>query len=297
MTTFEAVQTESRTPTLRSRFRKRMRNRNLAVGSGIVFVFVLAAIFGPALAPHDPLATNVGNSLLGPSGEHLLGTDRYGRDLASRLLVGARISLVVGLSVVTLSLIGGVLLGTIAGFFGRWVDRMLMLVIDALLAFPGFLLALALVAVAGSSLRNVIIAIAVAYTPRVAVVMRAVVMTLRTRPFIEAGRAAGVTTPGLILRHIIPNSLPPVIVVATVSAALAILAEAGLSFLGLGVQPPAPTWGNIIRDGLPYLVGQPWISFLGGLAVAIAVVGLNLLGDGLRDALDPHMQGATEVIE
>jgi len=277
--------------------RRNLRNRNLAIGSVILFLFLLVSIFGPMLAPMDPLLTNIGNTLKPPSSDYLLGTDRYGRDIYSRLLYGARTSLIVGASVVSLSLIGGVLLGTLAGYFGRSVDRVLSFVIDSLLAFPGFLLALALVAVAGSNLRSIIIAVSIAYVPRIAVVMRAVVQSVRNNPYIDAARASGVSQAGIIMRHVLPNSLPPVIVVATVSAALAILAEAGLSFLGLGVQPPQPTWGNIIRDGLPYIVSQPWISLFGGLAVAVSVIGLNMLGDGLRDLLDPHMQQATKMVE
>lgn len=277
--------------------RRNLGNRNLVIGSVILLLFLLVSIFGPMLAPMDPLLTNIGNTLKPPSPDHLLGTDRFGRDIYSRLLYGARTSLIVGASVVSLSLIGGVMLGTLAGYFGRSVDRALSFVIDSLLAFPGFLLALALVAVAGSNLRSIIIAVSIAYVPRIAVVMRAVVQSVRNNPYIDAARASGVSQAGIIMRHVLPNSLPPVIVVATVSAALAILAEAGLSFLGLGVQPPQPTWGNIIRDGLPYIVSQPSISLFGGLAVAVSVIGLNMLGDGLRDLLDPHMQQATKMVE
>ena len=277
--------------------RRNLGNRNLVIGTVVLLLFLAVSILGPTIAPMDPLETNIGNTLKPPSADHLLGTDRFGRDIYSRLLYGARTSLIVGAAVVSLSLVGGVLLGTLAGYFGRAVDRVLSFVIDSLLAFPGFLLALALVAVAGSNLRSIIIAVSIAYVPRIAVVMRAVVQSVRNNPYIDAAVASGVSQAGIVVRHVLPNSLPPVIVVATVSAALAILAEAGLSFLGLGVQPPEPTWGNIIRDGLPYIVSQPWISLIGGLAVAVSVIGLNMLGDGLRDLLDPHMQQATKMVE
>lgn len=277
--------------------RRNLGNRNLVIGTVVLLLFLAVSILGPTIAPMDPLETNIGNTLKPPSADHLLGTDRFGRDIYSRLLYGARTSLIVGAAVVSLSLVGGVLLGTLAGYFGRAVDRVLSFVIDSLLAFPGFLLALALVAVAGSNLRSIIIAVSIAYVPRIAVVMRAVVQSVRNNPYIDAAVASGVSQAGIVVRHVLPNSLPPVIVVATVSAALAILAEAGLSFLGLGVQPPEPTWGNIIRDGLPYIVSQPWISLIGGLAVAVSVIGLNMLGDGLRDLLDPHMQQATKLVE
>jgi peptide/nickel transport system permease protein len=228
-----------------------------------------------------------------PSAEHWLGTDQYGRDILSRLIWGTRISLEVAFAVVALSLTLGSLIGAIAGYAGGWLERIMMVGNDILLAFPGFVLALALVAARGSSLENVILAVSIAYTPRVAAVMRSVVITIRPRPFIEASRAIGMSTTRVLLRHVLPNALPPVIVVTTVSAATAILAEAGLSFLGLGVQPPTATWGNIISDGQGYITSNPLISLSAGLCIAITVIALNLLGDGLRDTLDPQMRRYT----
>lgn len=265
----------------------------LLSGAAIVLLFVVVALVGPLLAPHDPLATDMRNTLAQPGGAYPLGTDRYGRDVLSRLLWGARASLLVAFAVGTLSLLSGVVLGTLAGFAGGWTDRLLLALINVLLAFPGFLLALAFVAVRGSSLTNVVLAVTLAYTPRVAIVMRAVVQSIRPRQFIEASYAVGVSTPRMIWRHVLPNALPPVIVVATVSAAFAILAEAGLSFLGLGVQPPAPTWGNVITEGRPFLVSNPWISISAGACIALVVTGLNLLGDGVRDTLDPFLRHQT----
>ena len=197
------------------------------------------------------------------------------------------------LAVVVLSLTLGSLIGAIAGYAGGWLERIMMVGNDILLAFPGFLLALALVAARGSSLENVILAVSIAYTPRVAAVMRSVVITIRPRPFIEASRAIGMSSARVLFRHVLPNALPPVIVVPTVSAATAILAEAGLSFLGLGVQPPTATWGNIISDGQDYITSNPLISLSAGLCIAVTVIALNLLGDGLRDTLDPQMRRYT----
>ena len=222
-----------------------------------------------------------------------LGTDQYGRDIASRLIWGTQVSLKVALSVVTISLVLGTLIGAIAGFAGGWTERIIVVCNDILLAFPGFLLALAIVAARGSTLESVIIAVAIAFTPRVISVMRSVVLTIRPRLFIEASHAIGMSTTRILLRHVVPNALPPVIVVATVSAATAILAEAGLSFLGLGVQPPTPTWGNVISDGNSLITTNPLISLSAGLCIAVAVVALNLLGDGLRDTLDPQMRRQT----
>jgi peptide/nickel transport system permease protein len=259
-----------------------------------VLVFLLlVAMLAPWLAPYPPLKTNMSNTLAPISAAHWLGTDQYGRDVFSRILLGTQISLKVAFAVVALSLTVGTLIGALAGFAGGWVERITVVIIDILLAFPGFLLALALVAARGSSLESVILAVAIAFTPRVAAVMRSVVLTIKPRPFIEASRAIGMSETRVLLRHVIPNALPPVIVVATVSAATAILAEAGLSFLGLGVQPPTPTWGNIISDGNALITTNPWISLAAGLCIALAVIAFNLLGDGLRDTLDPQMRRQT----
>src|SRR3546814_131468 len=220
-------------------------------------------------------------------------TDQFGRCILSRLIWGSRVSLEVALSVVLLSLSIGTLLGAVAGYAGGWIERILTAFNDILLAFPGFLLALAIVAARGSSLESVVVAVSIAYVPRVAIVMRAVVLTIEPRPFIDASRAIGMSNLRILFRHIIPNAMPPVIVVATVSAATAILAEAGLSYLGLGVQPPTPTWGNIIADGQSRIVDHPLISLSAGLCIAMAVIAFNLVGDGLRDTLDPQMRRQT----
>jgi len=258
-----------------------------------VVLLVLVAVFAPWLAPHPPTRTDLMNTLTPPSATYWLGTDAFGRCVLSRLIWGTRISLQVGLYVVLISLTAGTLLGAVAGYVGGWLERVLVAVIDILLAFPSFLLALALVAARGNTLDSIVLAVAIAYTPRIAAVMRSVVLTIRPRPFIEASRAIGLSSWTILVRHVIPNALPPVIVVATVSAATAILAEAGLSFLGLGVQPPTPTWGNVISEGQTAITTRPLISLSAGLCIAFTVVVLNLLGDGLRDTLDPQMRRNT----
>ena len=279
--------------TMMQSFRRYFRHPGLATGSIILVFLLLVALLAPWLAPYPPMKTNMANTLAPMSSVHWLGTDQYGRDVFSRILLGTQISLKVAFAVVALSLTAGTLIGALAGFAGGWTERITVVIIDILLAFPGFLFALALVAARGSSLESVILAVAIAFTPRVAAVMRSVVLTIKPRPFIEASRAIGMTETRVLLRHVIPNALPPVIVVATVSAATAILAEAGLSFLGLSVQPPTPTWGNIISDGNALITTNPWISLAAGFSIALAVIAFNLLGDGLRDTLDPQMRRQT----
>lgn len=276
-----------------SHLRKFLQHRSLMIGGSLLIVLLIVALLAPWVAPYSPLTTDMAKTLAPVSAEHWLGTDQYGRDVLSRILMGTKVSLQVAFAVVGLSLTAGTFIGAVAGFAGGWTERITLVVIDILLAFPGFLLALALVAARGSSLESVIIAVSIAFTPRVAAVMRSVVLTIRPRPFIEASRAIGMTELRILLRHVIPNALPPVIVVATVSAATAILAEAGLSFLGLGVQPPTPTWGNIVSDGNALITTNPWISLSAGLCIATAVIAFNLLGDGLRDTLDPQMRRQT----
>lgn len=273
--------------------RDQLRHPGLAIGTALLSFLLLVAVLAPWIAPHPPLKTNMSNTLAPISSMHWLGTDQFGRDVLSRILLGTQVSLKVAFAVVALSLTAGTLIGALAGFAGGWIERVTLVVIDILLAFPGFLFALALVAARGSSLESVIIAVAIAFTPRVAAVMRSVVLTIKPRPFIEASRAIGMSELRVLFRHVIPNALPPVIVVATVSAATAVLAEAGLSFLGLGVQPPTPTWGNIISDGNALITTNPWISLSAGLCIAVAVIAFNLLGDGLRDTLDPQMKRQT----
>jgi peptide/nickel transport system permease protein len=277
----------------RANLRRYTRHPGFMVGIVLLVLLLLVALAAPILAPHSPTQTDLMQTLAAPSATYPLGTDQFGRCVLSRLIWGARISLQVGFFVVLISLTIGTLIGAVAGYAGGWVERVIVALNDILLAFPSFLLALALVAARGNSLDSIILAVAIAYTPRIAAVMRSVVLTIRPRPFIEASHAIGMTPLRVLLRHVVPNALPPVIVVATVSAATAILAEAGLSFLGLGVQPPTPTWGNVIAEGQTAITSNPLISLSAGLCIAVTVIALNLLGDGLRDTLDPQMRRNT----
>jgi peptide/nickel transport system permease protein len=292
-TTGSAIPSIITAPGWRETLRDYFRHPGLVVGSSLLVLLLIVALIAPWIAPYPPLKTNMANTLAQPSAAHWVGTDQFGRDVFSRILLGTQVSLKVAFAVVALSLTAGTIIGALAGFAGGWIERVTVVLIDILLAFPGFLLALALVAARGSSLESVIVAVAISFTPRVAAVMRSVVLTIKPRPFVEASRAIGMTELRILARHVVPNALPPVIVMATVSAASAILAEAGLSFLGLGVQPPTPTWGNIIADGNTLITTNPWISLASGFCIAIAVVAFNLLGDGLRDTLDPQLKRQT----
>lgn len=273
---------------LRSTFR---RSVSLRVGVVVIVIVLVVAAAAPALAPYDPIANDLRARLQAPSRVHVFGTDDFGRDVFSRVVWGARTSLLVAAIVVAVAALGGALIGLVAGYVGGRVDDLVMRVIDVLLAFPAVLLALAVMAALGSSLVNVILAVAIAFLPRFARLQRSVVLTVREREFVLAAEALGLPRPRILWRHVMPNCLAPVIVMSTVSAADAILIEASLSFLGLGVQPPAPTWGAVISDGRSFLQNAPWISGLSGLAIMGTVLGLNLLGDGARDVLDPMLRG------
>jgi peptide/nickel transport system permease protein len=267
------------------------RSMALRIGAVVLLAIVIAAIAAPLLATHDPIANNLRERLRAPSPAHLFGTDDFGRDVWSRVVWGTRISLLVAGIVVTVAALGGSLVGLVVGYVGGRVDEIAMRVVDILLAFPALLLALAVMAALGSSLVNVIIAVAIAFLPRFARLQRSVVVSVREREFVTAAIAMGNRRLRILWRHVLPNCLAPVIVMVTVSAADAILVEASLSFLGLGVQPPAPTWGAVISDGRSLLQNAPWISGLSGLAIMITVLGLNLFGDGVRDVLDPTLRG------
>ncbi len=278
-------------PALAGGWRTFKADQRLQFGALILVAMVLIAVFSPWIAPHSPTDTNLRDRLLQPSLEHPLGTDKFGRDVASRLIYGTRVSIAVGTMVVAISAVLGFAIGTIAGYFGGLVDAVIMRLVDIMLAFPGFLFALVLVATLGANLHTVILAISIAYSPRNAMVMRSVILTLRENTYVEAALAAGASNWRIIFRHVLPNAVPPLIVIASISAAIAITAEAGLSFLGLGVQPPTPTWGAVISDGRDFVRTNPWISVSAGLVIMITVMALNLLGDALRDILDPRMRG------
>ncbi len=265
------------------------RSSSGKAGLFIVGFFVLAALLAPLLAPYDPgKDRNLRQRLKPPSIEHVMGTDELGRDIFVRVWHGARISLRVGMVAVGLALVLGTLLGLFAGYFGGRVDMLISWLIDILLAFPSILLAIAIVAVIGPSITNAMIAVGVVQIPVFARLMRSMVLSLKETEFVAAARALGAGHGRVIFRHVLPNGLSPLIVQATLSIATAILDAAGLGFLGLGAQPPAPEWGVMIARGFQYFTRAPWISLFPGLAIMLAVLGFNLLGDGLRDALDPR---------
>ena len=261
------------------------------VGAAIVLVAVLAALVGPVLMPFDPSDQELALRLEGPSSQHWFGLDELGRDIFARVLSGARISLLVGLVVVGVSSTVGTLLGSIAGYFGGVTDEILSRLMDILLAFPGLLLAIAMVAVLGPSLTNVIIALSLIGWVGYARLVRGQVLRTRELEFVQAARALGATIPRILTRHVIPTALPAVTVQATLGMGGAILAEAALSFLGLGVQPPTPSWGTMLSYGRSHLLEAPHLTIFPGLAIAVLVLGFNFLGDGLRDALDPQGPG------
>jgi peptide/nickel transport system permease protein len=256
---------------------------------GIPLVGALLATIGIGLfwMPYDPIAIDLAHPLGSPGLRHWFGTDEFGRDVLSRSMLGARISVLVALATVAVAITVGTALGLLAGYLRGWTDRLLMMITDAVLAFPGILLALALIAVLGSSDGSIVLALSTAYTPSVVRVVRATVLSIREREFIEASRTAGDSPLGTIARHILPNVLPPVVVLATSLFGWAMLSESALSFLGVGVPPPAPTWGNMLSEARPYMDVASWLSIVPGLCIAGTLLGVNLLGDALRDWLDP----------
>jgi peptide/nickel transport system permease protein len=271
------------------RFRK---NRLALVGLLIVGALIASAAFAPWLAPQDPAKQSLFEKRARPGGKYLLGADEFGRDILSRVLYGARVALVVGLVSVGIALGLGLALGSLAGFLGGWVDSAIMRGVEVLLAFPYLLLAIAVVSALGPSALNTTIAVGIWGTPPVTRIVRGAVLALAETEYVRAARALGATGPALVLRHILPNILPTVIVYGTLFMANAILVEAALSFLGLGVQPPTPSWGLMVATGRDFLLITPHITTIPGLAIMLAVLGFNLLGDGLRDALDPRLRGA-----
>ncbi len=271
----------------RRRFVRRVaRHRAAVAGSAFVVLLLLVAALAPLLAPFDPAAQSLDAGLSGPSWSHWLGQDRLGRDLLSRLLYGARISAVVGLGTVSLSLAIGLLAGSLSGFLGGRVDHLFMRLADILLAFPGILLAIAITSVLGPSLRNVLIALSALGWVGYARLIRGQILKVRELEFVQSARAVGSPPVRLLLVHILPNAVSPVIVEATFGIARAIVAEAGLSFLGLGVQPPAPSWGAMINEGRHFLFVAPHLTTVPGLAIMVTVMAFNFLGDGIRDAMD-----------
>jgi len=260
-----------------------------AAGTVIIGVYLLAAASAPVLSPHDPLAMASRSLLAPPGGPFPLGTDQFGRDLLSRLLYGARVSLAVSFASVVLALAGGGAAGIASGYYGGPIDGLLMRVMDVIFAFPAVLLAIAIMAVAGTAVWTVIVAIGVVYTPQFARVSRAGVLATRGLEYVEAAAAMGAGARRILLRHILPNISAPLIVQTSLSLSLAILTESALSFLGLGTQPPTPSWGNMLAESRRFMALAPWTAVFPGATIATVVLGFNLLGDGLRDLLDPRL--------
>ena len=273
-----------------ARFR---RNRLALVGLALVVVLGLSAVLAPWVAPYDPARQSLIEKRARPGGKFLLGADEFGRDILSRIIYGSRVALLVGLLSAAIAVLGGLVLGTVAGFAGGWLDAVMMRGLEILLAFPYLLLALAIVAALGPGALNTTIAVGIWGVPAVTRIVRGSVLALRETEYVGAARALGAPVPALLRRHILPNIVPGLIVYATLFMANAILLEAALSFLGLGVQPPVASWGLMVSTGRDVLLVAPHVATVPGLAIMVAVLAFNLVGDGLRDALDPRLRGTT----
>lgn len=287
MTTQGAIIAQRR----RSRWRRAHKLRNLTIGGIIIAVLISVAIFAPWIAPFDPIRdADLNNYLHPPGGPYLMGADLFGRDVFSRIVYGTRVSLGVGVAVQASALTLGMALGLLSGFYGGWVDHTIMRLTEIIFAFPGLLFAIAIMAVIGPSLYNVFLALGLVSWTSLARLIRGQVLTIRQQEYVDAARALGASNARIIFRHILPNTVASAIVLVTLGIGGAILAEASLSFLGLGAQPPTPSWGSMLSTGRDYLRQAPWLSLYPGLAIFLTVMGFNLLGDGLRDLLDPRMQ-------
>lgn len=274
----------------RPMLRRFARSKGVVVGAGILLVLALIALSATVISPAEPNAVAPREALQAPSLSHWFGTDQYGRDLLSRVLYGTRLSLLVGFISVSIALVAGTIIGLIAGYYGRWVDAILMRFVDVMLAFPGILLALGLVSILGPSLPNLMIAVGVSSVPAYARLVRGSVLSAKENVYVDAARVVGCGDGTIMRRHVLPNVVAPIIVLGTLGVASAILSAAALSFLGLGSQPPTPEWGRMLSEGRNYLREQWWIATFPGLAIMITVLAMNLLGDGLRDTLDPRQQ-------
>jgi peptide/nickel transport system permease protein len=273
-----------------STLRRAARARLAPFGAAVLLLAITVALLAPVVAPYNPLKQNLNNTLARPDWTHLLGTDNVGRDVFSRVIYGTRVSLVAGFGSVVIAVLAGGLLGLLAGYAGGRVDNLVMRMMDAVLSFPPLVLALALGAVLGAGLTGVVIALGVVYTPTFARLMRGQVLSITAREYVDAARALGAPGWRIAWSHVLPNATAPIVVQASLSVAFAILAEASLSFLGLGIQPPAASWGSMINAGRGYLQQAPWIVFGPGAALFVTVVGLNFVGDAIRDALDPRLR-------
>ncbi|WP_330396862.1 ABC transporter permease [Anaeromicrobium sediminis] len=270
---------------------KRLRRSKLAmIGLGMIVILVLSALCAPIISPYEYDAQDLENAFQSPSKEHLFGTDEFGRDIFSRMIWGSRISLSVGFLAVSISLIIGGLLGAISGYYGGRIDNVIMRSMDVLLSIPSILLAISIAASLGPGLRNLMIAVGISSIPGYARLVRASVLTIREMEYIEAAKSVGSSDFRIIMKHILPNCLAPIIVQATLGVAFAILTAAGLSFIGLGIQPPTPEWGAMLSGGRLYIRDYAYMTLFPGLAIMITILALNFLGDGLRDALDPKLR-------
>jgi peptide/nickel transport system permease protein len=270
-----------------------IESRLSVAGLIIITIFTLTAIFAGVLAPCDPVAQSIPSRFQGPSQAHLLGTDQYGRDVLSRLIYGSRVSLQVGVVTVLIAIIIGLPLGLVAGYRRGLIDSTIMRIMDAVISFPALILALAITAALGPGIATAFVAISVVMVPVFARLARGSMLSIKEREFVEAARAIGAKDTRIIFRHILPNVTEPIIVVGSIMIGACIIVESGLSFLGLGIQPPEPSWGSMLRDGYQYLAVSFWPALTSGLAIALAVLGFNFLGDGLRDALDPRLKKTT----
>jgi peptide/nickel transport system permease protein len=277
--------------TRRRQFVIALRQPAIAIGAVVMLVFLLAALLAPLIAPYDPLGQNISAGLRPPSAEYLFGTDKLGRDIFSRILYGARISLFVGVAVVLMSGVVGTLLGVLAGYVGGWADELLMRITDIFFAFPSLILAMAIAGALGPSLQNALIAISAATWPVYARLLRGQVLALKEREFVLAARTVGVPEWQIIVRHLLPNMLAPLLVQGSFDMGGAITAVAGLSFIGFGAQPPTPEWGVMISEARTYMATAWWMGTFPALAIMLVVGSFNLLGDGLRDLLDPRLRG------
>lgn len=270
--------------------RKLSQNRMASIGLIVLVLAIIIAVVAPWIVPYPPKKIAVIDALQGPSRQHWMGTDNLGRDLLSRVLYGIRMSMLVAVVSISVAALIGVTLGLISGFYGRRLDDLIMRLMDILYAFPDLLLALALIATFGTGFSSLVVAIAIGRIPGFARITRASVLSIRENEYVEAARTIGAGNIRIVLRHILPNGLAPIIVMTSVSLALAILVEASLSFLGLGIQPPTPSLGGLLKDSLGFMETAPWLSIFPGIVIALIIFSLNLLGDGLRDLLDPKLK-------
>lgn len=266
------------------------KNKAALIGAGIVLFFVLLAIFAPWIAPYGINDQVLADRNIAPSVDHWFGTDDFGRDVLSRVIFGARISLWVGFLAVIGSIVVGCLLGVVAGYYGKWIDMAISRTFDILLAFPSILLAIGVVAVLGPSLQNALIAIAIINIPNFGRLIRSKVLSIKEEEYIMAAKAVGMSDARILFHHVLPNSMAPIIVQGTLAIATAIIETAALGFLGMGAQPPNPEWGKMLADSRQFIILAPWTVIFPGLAIMLTVLGFNLMGDGLRDALDPRMK-------